>query len=127
VHALQGDTWFGFDCTPPVDIGSLRFCFVPLPGHTRGHSGVALRLPDGWLLHCGDAYMFHGEVDPDKPHHPPYHWLVRIFFSLNKSFRQIGKHAPRLRTLLQEHGEEVTLICSHNPWYFDKYMNDSIV
>lgn len=28
---------------------------VPLPGHTVGHCGVAVRLDDAWLLHTGDA------------------------------------------------------------------------
>ncbi len=45
VHDLAGDQWFGFDCTPLIDLGSVAFCLVPLTGHTRGHSAVALRLP----------------------------------------------------------------------------------
>jgi len=60
VHPLQGDEWFGFDCTPPVGLGSTKFCLVPLPGHTRGHSGVALRLPDGWLLHLASTHLGFG-------------------------------------------------------------------
>jgi len=39
---------------------------VPLAGHTRGHSGVAVDTGDGWLLHAGDAYFFHGQM-----HQPP--------------------------------------------------------
>jgi len=83
VHSLVGDHWFDFDCTPPVDLGSTEFRLVPLPGHTRGHSGVAL---------------------------------------LNKGFRQISKHSPRLRALLREHGDEVTLTCSHDPREFEKFL-----
>ena len=121
VHSLKGDHWFGFDCTPPVDLGSTRFCIVPLPGHTRGHSGVALCLPDGWLFHCGDAYTFHGDVDPENPCRPPYYRLIRPLINLNKAFRQIGKHSLRLRALLREHGDEVRLTCSHDPWEFEKF------
>lgn len=121
VHSLQGDRWFGFDCTPLVNLGATEFCMVPLPGHTRGHSGVALRLPDGWLFHCGDAYTFHGDVDPENPFHPPYYRLIRPLINLNKAFREIGKHAPRLRALLREHGDEVRLTCSHDPHEFEKF------
>ena len=121
VHSLQGDRWFGLDCTPPVELGSLRWCFVPLPGHTRGHSGVALRLPDGWLLHCGDAYTFHGDVDPENAFRPPYYRLIKPIFNLNKSFGQIGNHSPRLRELLREYGDEVRLTCSHSPHELDKF------
>jgi len=121
VHPLQGDEWFGFDCTPPVGLGSTEFCLVPLPGHTRGHSGVALRLPDGWLLHCGDAYTFHGDVNPENPFRPPYYRLIRPLFNLNKPFGQIGKHSPRLRALLRAHGDQVRLTCSHDPHELEKF------
>jgi len=30
---------------------------IPLPGHSRGHCGVAVKTGEGWLLHCGDAYL----------------------------------------------------------------------
>ena len=99
----------------------MTFCLVPLAGHTRGHAGVALRLPDGWLLHCGDAYLYHGNVDPENPTQPPYHRLFRPFFSVNKAMRLIGAHAPRLRQLLREHGDEVTLTCTHDPVELEKF------
>jgi glyoxylase-like metal-dependent hydrolase (beta-lactamase superfamily II) len=121
VHALEGDEWFGFDCTPYVDLGGAGFCFVPLTGHTRGHSGVALRFNERWLLHCGDAYTYHGDVDPVHPSQPPYSHLARPLFNLNKSFRQIGRHSPRLRTLLRAHGDEVALTCSHDPYELRKF------
>ncbi len=121
VHDLQGNRWFDFDCTPPVDLGTTEFCLLPLPGHTRGHSAVALRLPDGWLLHCGDAYTFHGDVDPQNPRRPPYYGLLKHYIHLNKALRQIGKHSPRLRALLREHEDEVRLTCSHDPREFEKY------
>ena len=50
---------------------------VPLPGHSRGHTAVAVRAQPAtgsgpqWLLHAGDAYFFHGEIDPAHPRTPP--------------------------------------------------------
>lgn len=114
-HALEGDTWHGLDCTPYVDLGDAGICFVPLPGHTRGHSAVALRVGDCWLLHCGDAYTYHGDVDPAYPSRPTHSRLTRLFFGLNKAFRQIGKHSPQLRALRRAYGEQVALTCSHDP------------
>jgi len=118
-HALEGEEWYGMPCTSYVDLGSAGFCLVPLTGHTRGHSGAALQIDGRWLLHCGDAYTYHGDVDPVHPHHPLHSRLVRPFFDLNAAFRQIGKHSPRLRSLLREHGDEVTLTCSHDPHDLD--------
>jgi glyoxylase-like metal-dependent hydrolase (beta-lactamase superfamily II) len=114
-HAIERKDWYGCACTPYVDLGGAGFCFVPLPGHTRGHSAIALYVQAHWLLHCGDAYTYHGDVDPWHPHHPPHSRLARHFFHLNKAFRQIGRHSPRLRSLSREHGDEVTLTCSHDP------------
>ena len=115
-HALEGDDWYGFDCTSYVDLGGAGFCFVPLTGHTRGHSGVALHISGRWLLHCGDAYTYHGDVDPVHPSWPPHGRLARLFFGLNKAFRQIGTHSPRLRALRRAHGDQVALTCSHDPY-----------
>ena len=124
VHSLRGDRWFGLDCTPPVDLGTTTFCLVPLPGHTRGHCAVALRLPHkgGWLLHCGDAYTFHGDVDPEHPSHPPYHRLLRPWFNVNRAMRAIGAHSPRLRALLDQHGDEIRLTCTHDPHELEKFL-----
>jgi glyoxylase-like metal-dependent hydrolase (beta-lactamase superfamily II) len=120
-HALQGDTWFGFDCTPAVDLGSTRFFLVPLPGHTAGHCGVVLQTPEGWLFHCGDAYAYHKDVDPVNPRKPPHYGLWKLMVLANKAYRAIGKHSPRLRKLLREHGDEVTLTCSHDPVELEKF------
>ena len=121
VHDLQAERWFGLPHTPWVNLGATAFCFVPLTGHTRGHCAVALRLDGRWLLHCGDAYAYHGEVDPVAPRLAPYAGSLRRLMNLNKSFRHIGAHSHRLRELLAAHGDEVVLTCSHDPHEFGKF------
>ncbi|BDH55106.1 MBL fold metallo-hydrolase [Tsukamurella sp. PLM1] len=50
-HAGTAD-WLGVNgCSWITD----DVVLVPLPGHTVGHCGVAVRLEDAWLLHTGDA------------------------------------------------------------------------
>jgi glyoxylase-like metal-dependent hydrolase (beta-lactamase superfamily II) len=62
-HDADGEDWHGFSSVRAVGDDVL---LVPLAGHTRGHSGVAVRRPSGgWFLHAGDAYFFHG--DKDRP------------------------------------------------------------
>jgi glyoxylase-like metal-dependent hydrolase (beta-lactamase superfamily II) len=95
--------------------------FIPLKGHTRGHSGVALRLDDGWLLHCGDAYTFHGSVHPRKPFEPPNSRLWRPLVNLVRPFRMVGIHSSRLRLLQREHGDEIALTCTHDPFEYYKF------
>ncbi|MFC1936541.1 MBL fold metallo-hydrolase [Chloroflexota bacterium] len=122
VHKLVGDHWFGFESTPAIDLGNLKFHFIPLPRHTAGHCGIALKLGDGWLLHCGDAYLYHGEIDIDSPSLPPYHWLFGTFFKVTKPFRAIGAHTEKLRELRRGHGHEIQFTCSHDPVEFEKFI-----
>ena len=89
---------------------------IPLAGHTRGHAAVAVATGDRWLLHCGDAYFHHGEVST-PPHCPPG---LRLFQNLNNADRRRRlANQERLRELVARHGEEVDLLCSHDPHYLE--------
>ncbi|GAA3459995.1 MBL fold metallo-hydrolase [Saccharothrix longispora] len=65
-HDPTGETWAGFEGVRELLPDVL---LVPLVGHTRGHTGVAVRTGDGWLLHAGDAYFHHGQL-ATPPHIP---------------------------------------------------------
>ena len=63
-HGDSGEDWFGFGSVRVVGDDVL---LVPLHGHTRGHSGVAVRRDDeGWLLHAGDAYFAAGDKESPR-------------------------------------------------------------
>jgi glyoxylase-like metal-dependent hydrolase (beta-lactamase superfamily II) len=53
--------WFGIECLRPPELPH-EIILVPLPGHTRGHCGVAVYGEEGWVLHCGDAYYIKEEL-----------------------------------------------------------------
>jgi glyoxylase-like metal-dependent hydrolase (beta-lactamase superfamily II) len=108
-----GDRWFGFESVRAVGGTKDEILLVPLLGHTRGHSGVAVRTEGGWILHAGDAYFFHGEVHEDPPRCPP---LLAGFQSLVEVDREarLGNQA-RLRELASDHGREVTIVSAHCP------------
>jgi glyoxylase-like metal-dependent hydrolase (beta-lactamase superfamily II) len=112
-HSLGGRRWFGLDCMQVIKGISFKVLLIPLTGHSRGHCGVAVETPDGWLLHCGDAYMSHSEVDPDHPHSPLPGWMAR----------RLLPHVPRLRALVHDHGDKVQLFCAHDPFEFSKFQN----
>jgi len=106
IHEFAGEKWFGFDCMPVQDGLEPQILLIPLPGHTRGHCGVAIKTPKGWLLHCGDAASpLHPQANPYAPFGGAPSWWVR---------RLLGSHVPRLRALVRAHGDEVTLISGHD-------------
>lgn len=111
-HTVNGDTWKGFDAVRALPDTDEEVLLVPLAGHTRGHVGVAVHTDSGWLLHCGDAYFFRGEMDED-PHCPVG---LRIFQSMvQMDGAQRLSNQRRLRELKRDHGRDVTLFCAHDP------------
>jgi glyoxylase-like metal-dependent hydrolase (beta-lactamase superfamily II) len=110
-HEAGGDQWFGFQGVRILPDSDDELLLIPLAGHTLGHSGVAVRAGGGWLLHCGDAYFHHGEVQTPS-FCPPG---LRAFQNLNQTDGRLRReNVERLRELVQRHGEEVTLFCSHD-------------
>jgi glyoxylase-like metal-dependent hydrolase (beta-lactamase superfamily II) len=115
-HEVEGDAWFGFDGVRILPGLDAEMLMVPLVGHTLGHTGIAIKTGDDWLLHCGDAYFHHDEI-ASPPSCPPG---LRFFQNLNNAdHRQRLANQARLRELVARHGEEVRLLCSHDPHELD--------
>jgi glyoxylase-like metal-dependent hydrolase (beta-lactamase superfamily II) len=111
-HDPGGDEWLGFESVRILPGSEAEIVLIPLFGHSRGHTGVALRTDEGWLLHCGDAYFNHGEMQT-PPSCPPG---LRFFQNLNAADNGARKaNQERLRELAARHGDEVTFVCSHDP------------
>lgn len=112
-----GREWYGFTCVQAEGLPE-EILLVPLGGHTAGHTGVAVRDDGRWLLHCGDAYYYHKEVQ-DDPHPHPILDLVQTSSEVHHDLR-LGTQA-RLRELVRNYGAEVSLISAHDPWEFARY------
>jgi glyoxylase-like metal-dependent hydrolase (beta-lactamase superfamily II) len=111
-HGAGGDEWHGFESVRILPGLDAELRLVPLLGHSRGHTAVAIRSGEGWLLHCGDAYFNHGEVET-PPSCPP---MLRFFQNLTASDNRARKaNQERLRELAARHGDEITLFCAHDP------------
>jgi glyoxylase-like metal-dependent hydrolase (beta-lactamase superfamily II) len=110
-EAADGEGWFGFESVRAVPGSDAEVLLIPLPGHSRGHCGVAVRDGDGWMFHCGDAYFHRNEV-ADPPSCPP---LLRAFQNITGSERKKRlQNQQRLRDLARDHGEEVRMFSAHD-------------
>jgi glyoxylase-like metal-dependent hydrolase (beta-lactamase superfamily II) len=114
VHGSSvADRWFGFEAVRELEGLPPEILLVPLAGHTRGHAGVAVQAGSRWLLHAGDAYFFHGQMDPGEPRCPP---TLSIFESLVTTDRPARRrNQARLRELVRGHGDEVEVFSAHDP------------
>ncbi len=110
-HGVEGEQWFGFDSVRMLPGSDAEILLIPLPGHTFGHTGVAIRQADDWLLHCGDAYFHHREIQT-PPSCPRALEAFQAFDQADGAARK--ENRERLRELARDHGDEVELICSHD-------------
>ena len=118
-YAPSGEPWFDFQCVRELEGLPAELLLVPLPGHTRGHAGVAVQLADRWLLHCGDGYFYHAEmqVEPRRP------WALALFqrFCVDDTTRRSNQE--RLRRLVQSHGDEVEVFCAHDLHEYERALD----
>jgi len=111
-HEVSGDLWFGFEAVRAL---ADDVFIVPLVGHTRGHTGVAVRSDTGWLLHAGDAYFHHGEMET-PPHCPVGLSLFQSQVAIDDPSRR--RNQERLRELARDHKDEVKIFSAHCPVEF---------
>lgn len=116
-HTVDGDDWFGFESIRVLPGVDPEVLLIPLVGHSRGHTGVAVRDGEGWLLHCGDAYFHHDEV-ATPPHCPPALRGFEAMMAADNSART--RNQERLRELARDHAGEVRIFCAHDPVEFER-------
>lgn len=118
VHAEQGESWQGFGSIRPISDLDADVLIVPLIGHTKGHAGVAVRQGSRWLLHCGDAYYHHGQLQ--TPGHSP--WFLQMFEAGIQARRSDRlRNLARLRQLAATQSDTVELFCAHDPAELARY------
>lgn len=111
-YAPGGEPWFGFEAVRDLDGLPPEILLIPLVGHTRGHAGVAINTPEGWLLHAGDAYFYRHEMGSEQRRCTPglraYQWMMEV----DRKARLLNQ--DRLRSLSLARSQDVTLFCSHD-------------
>jgi len=120
-HTAEGEPWFGFQAVRGIEGLPADILLVPLIGHTRGHTGVAVRADDKWLLHAGDSYFFHGEMKPE-PHCTPALVLMQKMMETVRDLRLSNQ--DRLRELAS--GGEVDVFSAHDPVELRRHQSDQI-
>lgn len=117
----NGETWYGINKVCPIKGLGNDFAFVPLIGHSAGHGGIAIRKNNGWLLHAGDAYMMHSELQP-PPIGPSYTGLFHFFIKDNGQSRK--ESLSRLSELHLKYGKDVSIFSAHDKEEFEKLFNE---
>lgn len=110
-YSARGERWFDFEAVRSLPGLPPEILAIPLFGHSPGHAGIAISTPSGWLLHCGDAYFHHRELEG---HSAPA--AIELFQSLAAFDARLRReNRARLAALSKAHGEEVRLFSAHDP------------
>lgn len=123
LHEPNGEAWFGFPCVRDLPGLPPEILMIPLIGHSRGHSGVAVDAGDRWLLHAGDAYFHHQELDPDRRRCPAFLDLFQRIVEVDGSLR--AQNQRRLRQLARESSDEVQIFSAHDPVELERYVAEA--
>lgn len=116
LHDEPGEDWFGFGSVTVLDDDVL---LLPLFGHTRGHSAVAVRdQDDRWLLHAGDAFFDAGEVRTPR-HCNRGLGVAQALMAVSHKDRKAN--VVRLRELAATRSDEVTVFCAHDKSQLDAF------
>lgn len=121
---MQGERWYGFNCVRELEGLPPDILLVPLPGHTYGHAGIAIRTSERWLLQTGDAYFHHREMDLHDPWCTPGLRFYQTMMEMDRDARLANQY--RLRELRHRHGGEVEVFCSHDPAEFERLSGHSL-
>lgn len=106
--------WFGFEARKVVIALDVELLLIPLPGHTLGHCGIAIKNDDKWLFYVADAYYLREELS-DMDH--PVHELAEMRADDNKL--RIDT-LEKIRRLMQDH-PEIEIFGYHDISEFEHY------
>lgn len=114
----RGEGWMGFDAVRDLDGLPPEILLVPLPGHTWGHSGVAVReTGGGWLFYASDAYFYRGEIGSETYECPPGLRGYQAMMEVDRRARLDNQ--ARLRRLSIDRSDEIRIFCAHDAVEFD--------
>lgn len=121
VYTQTDSKWFGLPAFSLKTKLGLDLFIIPLIGHTKGHVGIAVQQDNGrWILHCGDAYYHHSQLDEVK--------RMPIGLKAFEASVQAIRHERinslnQLKRLKATHSNEIEFFCAHDPVELDRYQN----
>ncbi len=119
-NELSTEPWFGLECVRDLPGLGTRFVLIPLPGHTRGHCGVAVETDEGWLLHCGDACYSAAELDQRAQlplglrafRHVAHVEYAKAMLQLDRIRSALAQAPGGITTVASHDGEACALLCT---------------
>lgn len=109
---VAGEAWRGFSAARELTEIAPGIVLVGLPGHTRGHAAVAVDAGDRWVLHVGDAFYDHRQLDGAGRVPPP---LLLTERACAHDWAMVQRNHERLSELWNAADPGLLLVNAHDP------------
>jgi len=111
-HHPHGEKWMGFAAAKELAEISPGIALVSVPGHTRGHTCVAVDAGHRWVLHAGDAFYHYGTLD-GRSRVPRALTTMESLVAFDR--KNVQDNHARLAELYQRQDPDLLIVCAHDP------------
>lgn len=108
----RSESWRGFEAATELTDIAPGLLLLSLPGHSLGHAAVAVDTGDGWILHVGDSFYHHGQID-GTGHVPAALTAMERFIATD--WTKVKDNHHRLTELWNAAEPDITLVNAHDP------------
>jgi glyoxylase-like metal-dependent hydrolase (beta-lactamase superfamily II) len=115
-HDPRGESWRGFPAARELDEIAPGIVLVSMPGHTRGHTCVAVDAGHRWVLHCGDAFYHYGYLDGS--HVPRTLWAMETLVAFDR--KMMWDNHARLAELYARSEPDLIIVAAHDLELFER-------
>ncbi|WP_216907523.1 MBL fold metallo-hydrolase [Nocardia noduli] len=115
--AVAGESWRGFAGAEELTDIASGIVLINLPGHSRGHAAVAVDAGDRWLLHVGDSFYHHGQLDGSNSAPRAITAMERV---TAYDWKQVKANHRRLTELWNTAEPDLLLVNAHDPHLLDR-------
>ncbi len=106
------ESWRGFAGAKELTEIADGIVLINLPGHTRGHAAVAVDAGNRWILHVGDSFYHHGQLDGSGSAPRALTMMER---SVAFDWKKVQANHQRLSELWAAVQPDLLLVNAHDP------------
>ncbi|WP_067814751.1 MBL fold metallo-hydrolase [Nocardia inohanensis] len=110
-----GESWRGFPRAAELTGIAAGIVLISLPGHSRGHAAVAVDAGERWILHAGDAFDHHGQLDGTGCAPRALTAMERLVAS---DWSLVEANHARLKEIWAAADPDLLLVNAHDPYLF---------
>jgi glyoxylase-like metal-dependent hydrolase (beta-lactamase superfamily II) len=108
----RGEPWRGFSAAQELVDVSPDLVLISLPGHSRGHAAIAVNAGSRWVIHVGDAFYHHAQLEGVGRAPRPLTVFERL---VAVDWRAVEDNHRRLAELWRAADPQLTLVNAHDP------------